>query len=45
MCNCRRAHAVHPVTAIQMEYSLQSRDIEGGIIDTARELGKNFLPI
>eukprot|EP00596_Hydrurales_sp_CCMP1899_P008729 CAMPEP_0119038350 /NCGR_PEP_ID=MMETSP1177-20130426/7239_1 /TAXON_ID=2985 /ORGANISM="Ochromonas sp, Strain CCMP1899" /LENGTH=348 /DNA_ID=CAMNT_0007000845 /DNA_START=139 /DNA_END=1185 /DNA_ORIENTATION=- len=35
----RRAHAVHPITAIQMEYSLQSRDIEDQIIDTARELG------
>ena len=35
----RRAHAVHPVTAIQMEYSLQSRDIEAEVIPTARELG------
>ena len=35
----RRAHAVHPVTAIQMEYSLQSRDVEAEVIPTARELG------
>ena len=35
----RRAHAVYPVTAIQMEYSLQSRDVEAEIIPTARELG------
>ena len=35
----RRAHTIHPVTAIQMEYSLQSRDIEAEVIPTARELG------
>jgi aryl-alcohol dehydrogenase-like predicted oxidoreductase len=35
----RRAHAVHPVTALQSEYSLWSRDIEGEIIPTIRELG------
>jgi len=35
----RRAHAVHPVTAIQMEWSLQSRDIENTVVPTARELG------
>ncbi len=35
----RRAHAVHPVTALQIEYSLMSRGIEGGILDTLRELG------
>jgi aryl-alcohol dehydrogenase-like predicted oxidoreductase len=35
----RRAHAVHPVTAIQMEWSLQSRDIEPEVVPTARELG------
>ena len=35
----RRAHAVYPVTAIQMEYSLQSRDVDAEIIPTARELG------
>ncbi len=35
----RRAHATHPVTALQTEYSLWSRDIEGEILDTIRELG------
>lgn len=35
----RRAHAVHPVSAIQMEWSLQSRDIEPVVVPTARELG------
>jgi aryl-alcohol dehydrogenase-like predicted oxidoreductase len=35
----RRAHAIHPVTAIQMEWSLQTRDIEAQVVPTARELG------
>jgi aryl-alcohol dehydrogenase-like predicted oxidoreductase len=35
----RRAHATHPVTALQSEYSLWSRDIEDEIIPTIRELG------
>lgn len=35
----RRAHAVHPITAIQMEWSLQTRDIEKDIVPIARELG------
>lgn len=35
----RRAHAVHPVSAIQMEWSLQSRSIELEIVPVARELG------
>ncbi|KAL1561784.1 palmitoyltransferase akr1 [Salvia divinorum] len=35
----RRAHAVHPVTAVQMEYSLWSRDIEEDVIPLCRELG------
>jgi len=35
----RRAHAVHPITALQSEWSLWSRDLEGPVIDTARELG------
>lgn len=35
----RRAHAVHPVTAIQNEYSLWTRDPEDGILKTCRELG------
>ncbi len=35
----RRAHAIHPVTALQIEYSLASRIIEAEILPTARELG------
>jgi aryl-alcohol dehydrogenase-like predicted oxidoreductase len=35
----RRAHAVHPITALQSEYSLWSRDIEEEILPTTRELG------
>lgn len=39
----RRAHAVHPITALQTEYSLWTRDPEGGILDTCRELGVGFV--
>ena len=35
----RRANAVHPITALQSEWSLWSRDVEDGVIDTARQLG------
>ncbi|HEX6685979.1 MAG TPA: aldo/keto reductase [Candidatus Limnocylindrales bacterium] len=35
----RRAHAVHPVAALQMEYSIFSRDIEESVLPTCRELG------
>jgi len=35
----RRAHAIHPVSAVQAEYSLFSRDVEGTVLDTLRELG------
>jgi aryl-alcohol dehydrogenase-like predicted oxidoreductase len=35
----RRAHAVHPISALQSEYSLWTRDPEGEILDTLRELG------
>lgn len=40
----RRAHAVHPITALQSEYSLMTRDIEGEILDTVRELGITLIP-
>ena len=40
----RRAHAVHPVTALQTEYSLWSRDPEVVILPTVRELGIGFVP-
>jgi aryl-alcohol dehydrogenase-like predicted oxidoreductase len=39
----RRAHAVHPITALQTEYSLWTRDPEGEVLDTARELGIGFV--
>ncbi|HEY7430903.1 MAG TPA: aldo/keto reductase [Streptosporangiaceae bacterium] len=35
----KRAHAIHPVAALQIEYSLMSRGIEAGILPTVRELG------
>ncbi|MBW4702309.1 MULTISPECIES: aldo/keto reductase [unclassified Micromonospora] len=35
----RTAHAVHPISAVQMEYSLFTRDVEGEMLDTCRELG------
>jgi aryl-alcohol dehydrogenase-like predicted oxidoreductase len=40
----RRAHAVHPITALQSEYSLWSRDPEGAVLDTCRELGIGLVP-
>ena len=40
----RRAHAVHPVTAIEIEYSLACRFIEAEILPTARELGVGVVP-
>ncbi|KAL6955920.1 hypothetical protein U1Q18_046616 [Sarracenia purpurea var. burkii] len=40
----RRAHAVHPITAVQMEYSLWTRDIEEEIIPLCRELGIGIVP-
>jgi aryl-alcohol dehydrogenase-like predicted oxidoreductase len=40
----RRAHATHPVTALQTEYSLWSRDPEDEILPTVRELGIGFVP-
>jgi aryl-alcohol dehydrogenase-like predicted oxidoreductase len=39
----RRAHAVHPITALQTEYSLWSRDPEDQILPTVRELGIGFV--
>ena len=35
----RRAHAVHPITAVQTEYSLWTRDVEAEILPTLQELG------
>jgi len=39
----RRAQAVHPITALQTEYSLWTRDPEDGILDTVRDLGIGFV--
>jgi aryl-alcohol dehydrogenase-like predicted oxidoreductase len=40
----RRAQAVHPIAALQTEYSLWSRDAEGEILSAVRELGIGFVP-
>jgi aryl-alcohol dehydrogenase-like predicted oxidoreductase len=40
----RRADAVHPVTALQSEYSLWERSVDDGIIDVCRELGITLVP-
>ncbi|MDQ6860044.1 MAG: aldo/keto reductase [Verrucomicrobiota bacterium] len=40
----RRAHAVHPISAVQSEYSLWTRDPEGGVLQTCQELGIGFVP-
>jgi len=39
----RRAHKIHPITALQTEYSLWSRDVEQEILPTVRELGIGFV--
>ncbi len=39
----RRAHATHPITALQTEYSLWTRDVESEILPTCRELGIGFV--
>ena len=42
--NIRKAHATHPVTALQTEYSLFTRDLEDEILPTIRELGIGLVP-
>jgi aryl-alcohol dehydrogenase-like predicted oxidoreductase len=42
--NIRRAHAVHPITALQSEYSLWTRDPEEEVLGVCRELGIGFVP-
>jgi aryl-alcohol dehydrogenase-like predicted oxidoreductase len=44
VANIRRAHAVHPVTALQSEYSLWERNLEGDVIPVLRELGIGLVP-
>ncbi len=40
----RRAHAIHPLTAVQSEYSLWDRGVEESVLPTLRELGIGFVP-
>ena len=40
----RRAHAVHPISALQTEYSLWTRDVEAQVLPTCRDLGIGFVP-
>ncbi|MET9292579.1 aldo/keto reductase [Streptomyces sp. NPDC003077] len=40
----RAAHAVHPIAAVQSEWSLFSRDVERGVVPAVRELGAAFVP-
>ncbi|WP_220348630.1 aldo/keto reductase [Alkalilimnicola ehrlichii] len=40
----RRAHAIHPITAVQTEYSLWTRDVERDVLSTCHELGIGFVP-
>jgi aryl-alcohol dehydrogenase-like predicted oxidoreductase len=40
----RRAHAVHPITAVQSEYSLWTREPEAGVLRACNELGVGFVP-
>jgi aryl-alcohol dehydrogenase-like predicted oxidoreductase len=42
--NIRRAHAVHPITALQSEYSLWTRDPQQEVLPVLRELGIGFVP-
>jgi aryl-alcohol dehydrogenase-like predicted oxidoreductase len=40
----RKAHAIHPISALQSEYSLLTRDVEKDILPTCKELGITFVP-
>jgi len=42
--NVRAAHAVHPISAVQSEYSLFARDVEDAVLPMLRELGIGFVP-
>lgn len=44
VANIRRAHAVHPVSAVQSEYSLWERNLEADVIPALRELGIGLVP-
>ena len=40
----RKAHAIHPISAVQSEYSLWTRDPESEVLPACRELGVTFVP-
>lgn len=40
----RKAHATHPISAVQSEYSLLTRDVEASVLPTCKELGITFVP-
>ncbi|HOE11937.1 MAG TPA: aldo/keto reductase [bacterium] len=42
--NLRRAHAVYPITAVQTEYSVWTRDVEAHVLPACKELGVGFVP-
>jgi aryl-alcohol dehydrogenase-like predicted oxidoreductase len=44
VANIRRAHATHPITALQSEYSLWERNLESDVIPVLRELGIGLVP-
>ena len=44
VASIRKAHAVHPISALQSEYSLLTRDVENEILQTCRELNITFVP-
>jgi aryl-alcohol dehydrogenase-like predicted oxidoreductase len=44
VANIRRAHSVHPVSAVQSEYSLWERNLEGDVLPVLRELGIGLVP-
>jgi aryl-alcohol dehydrogenase-like predicted oxidoreductase len=44
VANIRRAHQTHPISALQSEYSLWERNVEGDILTVCRELGIGFVP-
>jgi aryl-alcohol dehydrogenase-like predicted oxidoreductase len=43
MATIRRAHATHPLSAVQIEYSLWTRDVEAEILPLCQELGIGFV--
>lgn len=44
VANIRRAHQIHPISALQSEYSLWERNVEGDILAVCRDLGIGFVP-